>query len=42
MQLFLDWLAVEHGSAADFLLNAGLEAEALDILRHRLVVRAAA
>jgi protein-tyrosine phosphatase len=42
MRLFLGWLRREHGSATEFLLRAGLEPEALDILRHRLVDRAAA
>ena len=42
MQRFLAWLAAEHGSARRWLLDAGLEPEALDELAQRLVVRAAA
>jgi protein-tyrosine phosphatase len=42
MRVFLAWLAREHGSATALLLRSGLEPEALVILRHRLVDRAAA
>ncbi len=37
MRDFLAWLAREHGSAAQLLLDLGLEPEALDLLRQRLV-----
>ena len=42
MRFFLDWLASEYGSAGRWLLDAGLEPEALDALHIRLVERAAA
>ncbi len=37
MRDFLTWLAREHGSATRLLLDLGLESEALDLLRLRLV-----
>jgi protein tyrosine/serine phosphatase len=37
MRDFLAWLAREHGSAARLLLDLGLEPEALDLLRQRLL-----
>ena len=37
MRDFLAWLTREHGSAAQLLLDLGLEPEALDLLRQRLV-----
>lgn len=42
MGRFLGWLAAEHRSAEQMLLDAGLEPEALETLRHRLVTRTAA
>jgi hypothetical protein len=42
MQVFLAWLRREHGSAEGLLLGAGLEREAVDVLRARLVDSAAA
>jgi protein tyrosine/serine phosphatase len=42
MRFFIDWVATEHGSAARWLLEAGLEPEALDALQVRLIERAAA
>ena len=42
MRGFLTWLKREYGSGRELLLAHGLEPEALDVLRHRLVDRAAA
>lgn len=42
MRILLDWLRREHRSAEQLLLGAGLEPEALAVLRDRLVDRAAA
>ncbi|HEU5267708.1 MAG TPA: tyrosine-protein phosphatase [Jatrophihabitans sp.] len=42
MRAFLSWVRREHGSGGGLLRDLGLEAEALDRLRHRLIDRAAA
>jgi protein-tyrosine phosphatase len=38
MRAFLGWLAREHGSGRELLLELGLEPEVLDVLRQRLLV----